>query len=76
MVQSILNIETFEALHDIVKADKVRYLGASLMHAWELSKALHLQKANGWAHFDRASEALHGLGFNQPSVTGGTTSNR
>lgn len=43
--------ETLEALHDIVKAGKVRYLGASSMHAWEFSKALHMQKANGWARF-------------------------
>jgi aryl-alcohol dehydrogenase-like predicted oxidoreductase len=43
--------ETLEALHDLVKMGKVRYLGASSMMAWEFSKALHLQKANGWAHF-------------------------
>ncbi len=43
--------ETLEALHDLVKAGKVRYLGASSMHAWEFSKALHMQKANGWARF-------------------------
>ena len=43
--------ETLEALHDVVKAGKVRYLGASPMHAWEFSKALHMQKANGWARF-------------------------
>ena len=43
--------ETLEALHDLVKAGKVRYLGASSMMAWEFSKALHLQKANGWARF-------------------------
>jgi aryl-alcohol dehydrogenase-like predicted oxidoreductase len=43
--------ETLEALHDLVKAGKVRYLGASSMKAWEFSKALHLQKANGWARF-------------------------
>lgn len=43
--------ETLEALHDIVKAGKVRYLGASSMMAWEFSKALHLQEANGWARF-------------------------
>jgi aryl-alcohol dehydrogenase-like predicted oxidoreductase len=43
--------ETLEALHDLVKMGKVRYLGASSMMAWELSKALHLQKANGWARF-------------------------
>jgi aryl-alcohol dehydrogenase-like predicted oxidoreductase len=43
--------ETLEALHDVVKAGKARYLGASSMHAWEFSKALHLQKAHGWARF-------------------------
>ena len=43
--------ETLEALHDVVKDGKVRYLGASSMMAWEFSKALHLQKANGWARF-------------------------
>jgi 1-deoxyxylulose-5-phosphate synthase len=43
--------ETLEALHDLVKAGKVRYLGASSMMAWEFSKALHLQKSNGWARF-------------------------
>lgn len=43
--------ETLEALHDLVKAGKVRYLGASSMMAWEFSKALHLQKQNGWSRF-------------------------
>jgi aryl-alcohol dehydrogenase-like predicted oxidoreductase len=43
--------ETLEALHDVVKAGKVRYLGASSMHAWEFSKALHLQRQHGWARF-------------------------
>jgi 1-deoxyxylulose-5-phosphate synthase len=43
--------ETLEALHDVVKAGKVRYLGASSMHAWELAKALHLQRQHGWARF-------------------------
>jgi aryl-alcohol dehydrogenase-like predicted oxidoreductase len=43
--------ETLEALHDLVKAGKVRYLGASSMPAWEFSKALHLQRARGWARF-------------------------
>lgn len=43
--------ETLEALHDLVKMGKVRYLGASSMKAWEFSKAMHLQKANGWARF-------------------------
>ena len=43
--------ETLEALHDVVKAGKVRYLGASSMHAWEFSKVLHLQREHGWARF-------------------------
>jgi 1-deoxyxylulose-5-phosphate synthase len=43
--------ETLEALHDLVKIGKVRYLGASSMMAWEFSKALHLQKTNGWTRF-------------------------
>jgi aryl-alcohol dehydrogenase-like predicted oxidoreductase len=43
--------ETLEALHDLVKAGKVRYLGASSMHAWEFAKALHLQARHGWARF-------------------------
>ncbi|NKF24638.1 aldo/keto reductase [Solimonas marina] len=43
--------ETLEALNDVVRMGKVRYLGASSMMAWEFSKALHLQRANGWARF-------------------------
>ncbi|MFC0436853.1 aldo/keto reductase [Kutzneria buriramensis] len=43
--------ETLEALSDLVKAGKVRYLGASSMPAWEFAKALHLQKQHGWARF-------------------------
>ncbi len=43
--------ETLEALHDLVKMGKVRYLGASSMKAWEFSRALHLQASNGWARF-------------------------
>ena len=43
--------ETLEALHDVVKAGKARYVGASSMKAWEFAKALHLQKANGWTRF-------------------------
>ena len=43
--------ETLEALHDLVKAGKVRYLGASSMFAWEFAKALNLQKQHGWARF-------------------------
>ena len=43
--------ETLEALNDVVRAGKVRYLGASSMHAWQFMKALGLQRANGWAAF-------------------------
>ncbi|MGW2937507.1 aldo/keto reductase [Streptomyces sp. NPDC001156] len=43
--------ETLEALHDVVKSGKVRYIGASSMYAWQFSKALYLQKMNGWARF-------------------------
>ncbi|MEK4850687.1 aldo/keto reductase [Paenibacillus sp. FSL H7-0756] len=43
--------ETLEALHDLVKMGKVRYLGASTMRSWQFAKALHLQKENGWARF-------------------------
>jgi 1-deoxyxylulose-5-phosphate synthase len=43
--------ETLEVLHEVVKAGKARYLGASSMHAWEFSKMLHLQRQHGWARF-------------------------
>jgi aryl-alcohol dehydrogenase-like predicted oxidoreductase len=43
--------ETLEALHDIVKGGKVRYLGASSMYAWQFSKALHLARQNRWTPF-------------------------
>lgn len=43
--------ETMEALHDVVKAGKVRYLGASSMFAWQLCKAQHLAAHAGWTRF-------------------------
>jgi 1-deoxyxylulose-5-phosphate synthase len=43
--------ETLEALHDLVRAGKVLYLGASSMHAWQLAKALHVSERRGWARF-------------------------
>jgi aryl-alcohol dehydrogenase (NADP+) len=43
--------ETLEALHDVVKAGKARYIGASSMYAWQFSKALHASERNGWARF-------------------------
>ncbi|CAG2153057.1 aldo/keto reductase [Cupriavidus plantarum] len=43
--------ETLEALHDLVKAGKVRYIGASSMFAWQFATMLHVAKANGWTRF-------------------------
>ena len=43
--------ETLEALHDVVKSGKVRYIGASSMYAWQFAKALYLQRQHGWARF-------------------------
>ncbi|MDE2348631.1 MAG: aldo/keto reductase [Gammaproteobacteria bacterium] len=43
--------ETLEALHDVVKAGKARYLGASSMYAWQFCKALQISERNGWARF-------------------------
>lgn len=43
--------ETLEALHDVVRAGKVRYLGASSMHSWQLCKALYLADLYGWTRF-------------------------
>ena len=43
--------ETLEALHDAVKAGKVRYLGASSMYAWQFAKALYLADRHGWTRF-------------------------
>jgi aryl-alcohol dehydrogenase-like predicted oxidoreductase len=40
--------ETLEALHDVVKAGKVRYIGASSMYAWQFAKALYLADMHGW----------------------------
>jgi aryl-alcohol dehydrogenase-like predicted oxidoreductase len=43
--------ETLEALHDVVKAGKARYLGASSMYAWQFCKALYLADRHGWTRF-------------------------
>lgn len=43
--------ETMEALHDVVKAGKVRYIGASSMYAWQFMKAQHTAERNGWTPF-------------------------
>ncbi len=43
--------ETMEALHDLVKSGKVRYIGASSMWAWQFAKAHYIAQANGWTRF-------------------------
>ncbi|WP_462411613.1 aldo/keto reductase [Neobacillus sp. Marseille-QA0830] len=43
--------ETMEALHDVVKAGKARYIGASSMYAWQFQKALHAADKHGWTKF-------------------------
>ena len=43
--------ETLEALHDVVKAGKVRYIGASSMYSWQFAKALYLADKHGWTRF-------------------------
>jgi aryl-alcohol dehydrogenase-like predicted oxidoreductase len=43
--------ETLEALHDIVKAGKARYIGASSMHAWQFARALGVSERHGWTRF-------------------------
>jgi len=43
--------ETVEALDDVVKSGKARYVGASSMHAWQFAKALHVAERHGWTPF-------------------------
>lgn len=43
--------ETLETLHDVVKAGKVRYIGASSMHSWQFAKCLYLADLRGWTRF-------------------------
>ncbi|MEV5571787.1 aldo/keto reductase [Spirillospora sp. NPDC052269] len=43
--------ETMEALHDVVKAGKARYIGASSMYAWQFAKAQHTARTAGWTRF-------------------------
>jgi aryl-alcohol dehydrogenase-like predicted oxidoreductase len=43
--------ETMEALHDVVRAGKARYIGASSMFAWQFAKAQHVAERNGWTKF-------------------------
>jgi aryl-alcohol dehydrogenase-like predicted oxidoreductase len=43
--------ETLDALHEVVKSGKARYIGASSMHAWQFAKALYTADAHGWTRF-------------------------
>jgi 1-deoxyxylulose-5-phosphate synthase len=43
--------ETLEALHDVVKSGKARYIGASSMHAWQFCRALYVADRHGWTRF-------------------------
>jgi aryl-alcohol dehydrogenase-like predicted oxidoreductase len=51
--------ETMEALHDVVKAGKVRYIGASSMYAWQFSKALYTSRLRGWTEFVSMQDHLN-----------------
>jgi len=51
--------ETMEALHDLVKAGKVRYIGASAMYAWQFLKALNVAERNNWTRFVSMQDHLN-----------------
>src|SRR5437667_4665350 len=51
--------ETMEALHDVVRAGKARYIGASAMFAWQFQKALHVAEKNGWTRFVSMQDHLN-----------------
>jgi aryl-alcohol dehydrogenase-like predicted oxidoreductase len=51
--------ETLEALHDVVKAGKARYIGASSMYAWQFATMLHTAEANGWTRFVTMQDYLN-----------------
>jgi aryl-alcohol dehydrogenase-like predicted oxidoreductase len=51
--------ETLEALHDVVKSGKVRYIGASSMYAWQFAKALYISQQHGWTRFTTMQNHLN-----------------
>jgi aryl-alcohol dehydrogenase-like predicted oxidoreductase len=51
--------ETMEALHDVVRAGKARYLGASAMFAWQFQKALYVAEKHGWTRFVSMQDHLN-----------------
>ena len=53
--------ETMEALHDVVQAGKVRYLGASSMWAWQFAKMQHAAESNGWTTFSAMEDQYNVL---------------
>ncbi len=51
--------ETLEALHDVVRAGKARYIGASSMYAWQFAKALYLADRHGWTRFSTMQDYVN-----------------
>jgi 1-deoxyxylulose-5-phosphate synthase len=51
--------ETMETLHDVVKAGKARYIGASAMFAWQFQQALHVSEQHGWTRFVSMQDHLN-----------------
>ncbi|HEY8600965.1 MAG TPA: aldo/keto reductase [Thermomicrobiales bacterium] len=51
--------ETMEALHDVVRAGKARYIGASAMWAWQFQRALHVAERHGWTRFVAMQDHLN-----------------
>ncbi len=51
--------ETMEALHDVVRAGKARYIGASAMFAWQFQKALYVAEKHGWTRFVSMQDHLN-----------------
>ncbi|WP_216326450.1 aldo/keto reductase [Deinococcus aestuarii] len=51
--------ETMQALHDVVRAGKARYIGASAMWAWQFQRALHVAERHGWTRFVSMQDHLN-----------------
>jgi 1-deoxyxylulose-5-phosphate synthase len=57
--QTVSVEETMEALHDVVKAGKARYIGASNMFAWQFAKAIYTSRLHGWTEFISMQDHLN-----------------
>jgi 1-deoxyxylulose-5-phosphate synthase len=57
--QTVSAEETMEALHDVVKAGKARYIGASNMYAWQFTKAIYTSRLHGWTEFVSMQDHLN-----------------